>query len=238
MISVPGTFDFRRTLSGQRQVFEIVGVAKDVSEDFVAQKQKPAIYFPLRPSDYARPSLRGVTLMARGAPGADVFGAVRREISGIDAALTPFNARTMPEQVEQFMTPLRSATRTYAFIGMFGLALAVVGIAGVTAYSVAQRGHEIGIRMALGAKKGDVLGLVMKEGVILVAAGTAVGLAMAWVGMRVLAGLLSTVATVKVSDPMLIAGAPALLAVLALAACYAPARRSTRIDPVITLRQE
>ena len=163
---VPGTFDHRRLVAGNgRKVFEVVGVAGDVREDLAAKKPHPTIYFPLRPSDYARPSLRGMTLMVRAAPGSDVLGAVRREVSAMDAGVTVFNARSMGQQVEEFMAPLRSAGWTYGVIGIFGLVLASVGLAGVTAYSVAQRGHEIGIRMALGARARDVLGLVMKESV-------------------------------------------------------------------------
>jgi predicted permease len=237
--AVPGTFDFRPGAVGSgSRVFEVVGVAKDVSEDFVASKKHPAIYFPLHPADYAQPSLRGVTLMVRGMPGADAIGAVEREISATDANVTPFNARSMAEQIEQYMSSLRSAAWTWNLIGAFGLILAAVGLAGVTAYAVAQRGHEIGIRMALGAQKSDVLGLVMKEGVVLVTAGTLIGMALTWAGLRLMSGFFFTVASVKAFDPALLVGAPLLLATLALAACYVPARKSMRIDPVVALRQE
>ena len=113
-----------------------------------------------------------------------------------------------------------------------------MGIAGVTAYSVAKRGHEIGIRMALGAQRRNVLALVMKEGAALVTAGTAIGLLMAVAGIRVLSAAFFTAASVKSNDPRLLVGAPLVLAGLALLACYLPARRSTKIDPVVTLRQE
>jgi putative ABC transport system permease protein len=176
--------------------------------------------------------------MVRSTPGTDALEAVRREISALDRNLTPFNARSMTEQIDQFMSPLRAAAWTYGLIGVFGLVLAAVGLAGVTAYSVAQRAHEIGIRMALGARGIDVLGLVMKEGMVLVTIGTAIGLTSAWAGMRMLSGLFSTVASTSTSNPLLLVGAPLLLASLALVSCYVPARRSTRIDPAATLRQE
>jgi len=237
--AMPGTIDFRAAaIARERRVYEVVGVAADLSEDLIASKKHPAVYFPMRPADYAQPSLRGVTLMVRGAPGVDVLSAVRREIAASDSAITPFNARSMLEQVAQFMSTLRAASWTYGMIGVFGLILAAVGLAGVTAYSVTQRGHEIGIRLALGARRRDVLGLVMKEGAALVAAGAAIGLALAWAGMRAMAGIFFSVASVQGADPVLLVGAPLLLAGLALAACYVPARRSTRIDPVIALRQE
>jgi hypothetical protein len=116
-----------------------------------------------------------------------------------------------------------------------------VGLAGVTAYSVTQRGHEIGIRIALGAGRGDVLRLVMGEGLVLVVAGTVLGLAGAWGAARMLSTMIAALATAtsaSTSDPVLLVGAPLLLAGLALAACYLPARKSTRIDPVVALRQE
>jgi len=111
----------------------------------------------------------------------------------------------------------------------------------MTAYSVAQRTREIGIRVALGARRGNVLGLVMKEGALLVAAGTAVGMAGAWMGSRALALMNSSVGKVtsgSASDPLVLFGAPLLLATLALLACYAPALQSMRIDPVVALREE
>ncbi|MGO8736149.1 MAG: ABC transporter permease [Terriglobia bacterium] len=237
--AMPGTFDFRPGVLGKgRQVFEVVGVAKDVAEDLVASKKHPAIYFPLRPADYAQPSLSGVTLMVRGMPGVDVIAAVQREISATDANLTPFNARSMTEQIAQFMSSLRSAAWTWNLIGGFGLILALVGLAGVTAYSVRQRRHEIGIRMALGAQRSDVLGLVMKEGAVLVTAGTIIGMALTWAGLRLMSGLFFSVASVKAFEPALLVGTPLLLASLALVACYLPARKSARIDPAMALRQE
>jgi predicted permease len=237
---IPGTFDFRgRTLGKGRQVFEVVGVAADLAEDFVASKKHPAIYFPLHPADYAQPSLRGVTLMVRGKPGVDTLAAVQREISATDANVTPFNARSMSEQIAEFMSSLRAGMWTWNLVGAFGMILAAVGLAGVTAYSVAQRGHEIGIRRALGAQKSDVLGLVMKEGAVLVTVGTIIGMALTWAGLRLLSGVFFSVASVQAFDPALLVGAPLLLlAALALGACYVPARKSMRIDPDIALRQE
>jgi ABC-type antimicrobial peptide transport system permease subunit len=199
------------------------------------------IYFPARAADYARPSLQGLTLIVRATPGFDALGAVRREISAMDANLTPFNARSMTEQIDQMMYPIRVGIWTYGCIGLCGLILASVGLAGMTAYSVAQRGREIGIRMALGAQSADVLGLVMKEGAALVAVGTIIGLAGGGAGLRLLSAYLSEVAKTTgttASHPALLLGAPLLLASLALVACYVPARKSMRIDPVVALRQE
>jgi ABC-type antimicrobial peptide transport system permease subunit len=205
------------------------------------QKPRPVVYFPLRPADFAQPSLAGLTLMVRAAPGVDAITAVRREMAAMDSRITPFNATSMTEHIAQFMSPLRGAAWTYGFIGIFGLVLAAVGLAGMTAYSVTQRAREIGIRLALGAGRGDVLGLVLKEGVVLIAGGTAGGMAGAWAGSRMLAAMNAAVGRVtatSTSNPVVLIGAPLLLALLALFACYIPARKSTRIDPVAMLRAE
>lgn len=236
------TFGGKPTVPADAQQFEVVGVARNVRDGLDSlQQPHPAIYLPLRAADYAHPQVRGLTLMVRARPGVDAITAIRREIASVDANLTPFNTRTMAEQIDGIMFSVRMAATTYGVIGFFGLVLASVGLAGVTAYSVARRGREIGIRMALGARRANVLGLVMREGAVLVAVGTVFGLAGAWAGMRALSGFLAEVARMagsSTSDPLLLGGAPLLLATLAMAACYVPARKSTRIDPAVTLRQE
>lgn len=230
------------TLKAPRQ-FEVIGVARNVRDGLESMQKSayPAIYLPLRPSDYTRPQLHGLTLMVRTRPGVEVLTSIRREIEAQDSRLAPFRARTMAQQIDSIMFAVRVAATTYACIGLFGLILAAVGLAGVTAYSVARRGREIGIRLALGAQRGDVLRLVMREGAVLVLIGSVFGLAGAWAGMRTMTGFLaevSRIAGASTSDPKLLIGAPLLLAVLAMAACYVPARKSMRIDPAVTLRQE
>ena len=232
-----------RVLSGPTQILQVVGVARNVRDGLAvaASDTPPVIYAPLRPNDYAHPGLQGITLLVRAAPGSDAARAVSQEIAALDDRIRPFQVRTMPEQIDQVMYPVKVALWTYGLIGIFGLILASVGLAGVTAYSVAQRRREIGIRMALGARARDVLGLVMREGLLLVVTGAAIGWLAARAGIRMLSSLLAEVARTagtSSSDPMLLAGAPLLLATIALAACYLPARRSTRIDPASSLRQE
>jgi predicted permease len=235
----PRTIDYRSSMLGNAsRTFEVVGVAHDVSEDLVTGKKHPAVYFPLRPSDYAQPSLRGVTLMLRAAPSVDAITVAEHEIAALDPAVTPFNASSMTEHIAQFMSMLKAASWTYGLMGLFGLALASVGLAGMTAYSVARRRHEIGIRMALGAQKRSVLAMIMKEGAILVMVGTLAGLALALPAIRAMSAMFFTVASIQGYDPILLVGAPLLLAGIAMAACYIPALRSTRIDPAVTLRAE
>jgi ABC-type antimicrobial peptide transport system permease subunit len=129
---------------------------------------------------------------------------------------------------------------TYGAIGVFALILSAMGLAGVTAYAVAQRRREIGIRMALGARQTQVLGLVLREGAALIAVGTAMGLAGAFLLARMLSALTSVFVSsleIGATDLRLLIGAPVLLAALALGACYIPARRAAKTDPLITLRQ-
>ncbi|MBZ5726307.1 MAG: FtsX-like permease family protein [Acidobacteriia bacterium] len=228
---------------GKPQVYEVVGVVKNVRDglDMVPANAPGVFSLPLGPADYARPSLQGMTLIVRAAPGVDAIGEMRREIAALDDRLTPFNARGMPEQIDRLLFPVKVALWTYGAIGICGLILASIGLAGVTAYSVTRRRREIGIRVALGAGRADVLGLVMKEGAVLILLGTAIGLAAAHAGIQALSAVLSTIASTagtSASDPALLVGAPLLLAALALAACYLPARQSLRIDPAVALRQE
>lgn len=233
-----GTLDHRQ---GGRRVYDIVGVAKDVKVAFEMGELRPTIYFPLHYSDYALPATQGVTLMVRTLPGVDAVLDIRRELSLIDSNLAPFNARRMTDQIDDLLFLIRIALWVYGGIGLFGLILASVGLGGVTAYSVAQRRREIGIRMALGATRNNVLALVMREGAILVAIGSVIGLAGAWGGARLLSTMIAVIASAtdaSISDPFLLVGAPSLLAGLAMIACYVPARRSMAIDPAVALRQD
>ncbi|HWC20107.1 MAG TPA: FtsX-like permease family protein, partial [Terriglobales bacterium] len=239
---LPGSFDYRSEMSSaSRKDYEVVGVAGDVAEGLVVQKPRPAIYFPLRPADYDRPSLEGVTIVVRATPGTNAITVVRQQIATVSQQVTPFNALTMREHIEQFMSPLRAAAWTYGLVGVFGLVLASIGLAGVTAYSVRQRRHELAVRLAIGAQPRDVIGLVIKDGAYLVLAGTTLGMSCAWMGEHALTAMSATVGKINSttsSNPLIIIGAPLLLAFLALIACYWPARKSTQINPVTALRQE
>jgi putative ABC transport system permease protein len=149
--------------------------------------------------------------------------------------------RTLGQDLEMSRSYMRFALDLYGGMGLFGIVLAGIGLAGVTAYAVARRRKEIGIRMALGARKAQVLRLVLREGAALVMVGTALGFLGAVAIVKMLSSLTSIFAdsfNVAVNDPRLLAGAPLLLAALAMLACYIPARRSAKIDPMKALRDE
>ncbi len=136
---------------------------------------------------------------------------------------------------------VRLATSVYGTLGVFALVLALVGLSGVTAYSAARRAREVGIRVALGATSGAILRLVMRDAIVIVLVGAVAGTAVAVGAMRVLSFVMNAMAEAtrfSSSDPRLILGAPAMLAALALAACYVPARKSARSDPAAVLRAE
>jgi ABC-type antimicrobial peptide transport system permease subunit len=198
-------------------------------------------YVALSRDDFARPPAAGITILARTRAGVDGAAAVRDVVSGLDPKLVPFHVETLSDQLAMSRRGIRSAMWTYGGIGGFGLILSAIGLAGVTAYAVAQRKREIGIRMALGANKGQVLRLVLREGIALIAVGTVLGFAGAVLVSKALGAATSVLAdalAMGTNDPRLLVGAPALLAALALVACYVPARAAVRIDPLKALRTE
>ena len=204
------------------------------------EMSRSIVYLPLTRRNFACPPADGMTVMVRSA-GTDALGDINRELAFIDPNLTIFNVRTLSEYLERSRASERFAVNTYGGIGVFGLVLAAIGLAGVTAYSVAQRRREIGIRMALGARKGQALLLVLREGAAMVSVGTVLGFLGAFALAKTLSALTNVfVDSLKVgmSDPRLLVGAPLLLAGLALLACYAPARSATKVDLLKALREE
>jgi predicted permease len=226
-------------LRSDRWTYEVVGVVPDM-KDATGVTQATA-YLPLTGRDFARPPGGGIAIIARGHSAADAMGGVRGVVASMDPNLTLFNVQSLSEYLELIRAQMRSALRTFGGIGLFGLILSAVGLAGVTGYAVAQRRKEIGIRMALGARRTQVLGLVLREGAVLIASGSVIG----FLGAVALAKAMTTITSefadafaVGTDDPRLLIGAPLLLAGLALLACYIPARRATAIDPLQALRQD
>ena len=223
------------------QTYEVIGVVHDLKSGFVTGQPPAVVYLPLTRYDFAHPRSGGMTIMVRSEAGVDALNGIRREIAQIDPDLAIFNVRTLGEYLNMSKTYIRLALNMYGGIGVFGLALSAIGLAGVTAYAVARRRKEIGIRIALGARKSQVLGLVMREGTAMVAAGTALGILGAFAISRILSALTDMFVEsfhMGTNDPRIVVGAPLLLAALAILACYIPARQSTRIDPLKALREE
>ena len=231
-------FDYRTTSSHQSYV--VVGVAADVLETPVAQPG-PAVYLPLTEDDYTNPPFQGLTLATRTTPGLDAAPIIRTQIATIDANLTTFNAETMDDWIEQVMFVVKIGLWSYGLMAVFGLVLASVGLAGVTAYSVSSRVHEIGIRLALGARSKDILRMIMVEGTTVIVVGACIGTTLAVVVMHVMAASMDPVAQTiqhSQSDLRIAAGALGVLLMVGWSACYLPARRSAKVDPVVALRQE
>lgn len=234
----------RRTTEDKTS-YEVIGVVHDLKSGIATGATSSVMYLPLTRRDFASPPPGGMTIMVRatagGGAGADAMSGVRREIAAIDPNLAIFDVQTLEEFVELSKSYMRIALNMYGGIGAFGLILAAIGLAGVTAYAVVRRRKEIGIRMALGSSKVQMLRLVMREGTVLIAVGTLLGFlgAVAMVkGLRALTSIFEDAFQFGVSDPRLLIGAPVLLAGLALLACYVPALRSTKIDPLTALREE
>jgi ABC-type antimicrobial peptide transport system permease subunit len=228
-----------KRLRGERQSYEVVGVVHDLNNG--GGISQSIAYLPLTRREFAQPPAGGITIIVRSDGGTDALSVLRGEIASIDPNLTLFNVQTLSEFLERSRYITRSALRTYGGIGLFGLILSAIGLAGVTAYAVAQRRKEIGIRMALGASKGQVLRLVLREGMTLIGVGTVLGFLGAIAMVKILAAMANILVEafrVGTNDPRLLVGAPLLLAALAMLACYLPARTAAKIDPLKALRQE
>jgi putative ABC transport system permease protein len=216
---------------GDQDYTTIVGVAKDSKYNAVAEAPIPFIYEAFR-QRYSG----GATLHVRTAGDAGALAAsVRHEVQQIDPAVPVFNSRTLEQQIGNSLQPQRMNVALLGVFGLLALLLASIGLYGVTNYSVSQRTREIGVRMALGADPRSVLALVLGNGMRLVGIGLALGLAVAIAGAGALSAL---VVGVNPRDPITLVGTAAVLGLVALVASYVPARRATRIDPLIALRTD
>ena len=160
---------------------------------------------------------------------------VRASLRSADANLPVFNLRSLESQMSLSYLPVRIAASLVGGMGLLALVLAAVGIYGVISFAVSHRTREIGIRMALGAQRKDILRLVLRQGMTLALVGTALGLAAAVGVTRFLTFLLYGISPL---DPLTFVGIPALLCAVALVACLVPARRATAVDPLVALRYE
>ncbi len=207
----------------------IVGVARDAKVLTLGEAPRPFIFSALMQSDESDATL---LLRTTGDPAA-LAPAAREALLQLDRRLPVFGTRTLDAQLGLALLPARLAGLVLGCVGAFALALSAIGLYGVIAWSVARRTRELGLRMALGAARADVLRLVLRQGLSLCALGLALGLAALLALGQLLRGFLYGIGP---ADPPALAGASALLAAAALVACLLPARRATRVDPAVAQR--
>ena len=217
-----------------RRWMTIIGVVGDVKHYGLSLPELPAFYNSYEQQDQPWKRWMYLAVRADTNPGM-LAGQVKSQIWSIDKQIPVTRLRTMSEVMATSMAAQRFNMTLMGIFAAVALTLAAIGIYGVISYSVTQRTHEIGIRMALGAETGDVLGIVLRQGLQLAGVGVAIGLGAAFVVTRVLSGLLFGVST---TDPVVFIGIAAILTAVALGATFIPARRATKVDPMIALRYE
>ena len=215
------------------QSYEVVGVVRDLKDG--SGVSRPIVYAPLTQRDFARPPAGGITIIVRSDAGTDALSSVRSAIASIDPNLYLFDVQTLSEYLERTRYATRSALRTYGGIGVFGLVLSAIGLAGVTAYAVARRRKEIGIRMAIGAQPGRIVRLVTSEVFFMVLAGAVAGLGIGLASVRYIETLLYDV---KATDAGMMVLPVVAISVGAMLAAVPAVVRAVRIDPVSMLRSE
>ena len=210
---------------------EIVGVVGDVREDGLNENVQPVAYWPFPELPY---SAMAIVVRTAGEPLA-LMPSIRAAIRDLDKDQPIAEVNSMEQLVAKSVADSRFTMVLLAAFAALALVLACIGIYGVMAYSVSQRTHEIGIRMALGAQQSDVLRLVLVQGTRLALAGVGIGIIAALALTRLMASLLYQVSA---TDPVTFGAVVLLLVAVALAACYIPARRAMRVDPMVALRYE
>jgi predicted permease len=222
------TFGFPPDGEAMREIVGIVGNVRDVA---LGQEPGPMMYVP-----FAQAPFWGGNLIVRSTlTTSSVAGTIRREVQQIDKDLPVTNIMMMPESIQASVAQPRFRTFLLGVFAVIAVSLAAIGIFGVISYSVSRRTNEIGIRVALGARNSDILRQVLAEGAWLAAVGLALGLVSSIAATRLMATLLFGV---KPVDALTFAAVVAILMAVTLGACYLPARRATRVDPIIALRYE
>jgi putative ABC transport system permease protein len=207
----------------------VIGITGDVHADGLDKDVRDEVYTPITQS-----TQRSMTLVVRGSvPVTTLAPAIRRTVAALDPLLPLSGMMTMEEVISRTLAAPRFTSQLLSMLGVLGLALAVIGIYGVIAYFVAQRTNEIGLRMALGADTRSVVTMVVRQGVVLTAVGIGIGIAASLLLTRLLANLLYGVSA---RDPLTFIAVAALLAIVSLTASLIPARRASRVDPLVALR--
>jgi predicted permease len=220
---------------GTKEWCPVIGIVDDVKNAGLDRPAGTELYIPYRQPAGAGNTDMYVVMRAQGGDPRALAGQVRQQMNEIDPSLPLADVRLMEDVLSRAQARPRFLTLLLTLFSVVALAIATVGIYGVVSYSVARRTKEFGLRMVLGAQTGDVLGLVMKQGAGMIAIGVACGLVLALFFTRLMASLLFGVTP---TDLATFASVTAVLFGVALAACYIPARRATKVDPIQTLRYE
>ncbi len=221
--------------------YTVVGLTRDIQFGFGITKPVATVFLPLTAEQFRKNPALGATLLVRGTAGLDTLAAVRSQLASLHPDLAVYNARTLREDLDRMNSLVAWQAGIFEVLGVFALLLACIGLGGVTAYAVAQRRKEICIRLALGARSRQVLGLVLREGTALVVVGSALGFSGAFAISHVFSAYSDVLARTfgrSGYDPFLVVGAPLFLSGLAMLACYLPARRAAKTDPMTALREE
>ncbi len=220
--------------SEPEHAIEVIGVVKDARFQRITGDIAPYVFLPVA-QHYQTNSFAILQVRTSIAP-ETMIPQVERLIESLAPSLPVFDVQTMTQALDTWRGLLlfQIGAGLAASLGLLGLVLAVVGVYGVISYSAAQRTHEIGVRMAVGAQPFDILKMVFRQGLLIVCVGLMLGMGAAFASARVLKSLL----TVSATDPWTYLSVAAGLTVVALSACYLPARRATRVDPMIALRYE
>lgn len=241
--AVGQTITFPRWGAARNVAFRIVGVVGHVKHYALDDSlgEKPQIYYPFyQLPDEAVPTFGAVVTLAVRTPLdiAAVMPAIKKAVYEAGADQPVYNIETMEELVSRSMGRQRFPTFLLVAFAGLALVLASVGTYGVISYSTSQRMHEIGIRMALGANRRDVLRMIVGQGVQLALIGVAIGIFAALMFGRTLSGFSHLLYGIEASDPLTFVGTSFVLMSTAILACYIPARRAARLDPTIALRSE
>jgi predicted permease len=212
---------------------EVVGVVPATRARGLNVEATPMIYLAL---PAATSVVRSMSLLVRGRGDSAALAATTRSVlNEIDRNVPVFNVQSVQQILDQSVAQPRLNTSLLTVFAVMALVLAAIGIYGVISFSVTQRTQEIGVRMALGAQRSQVFQMVLREGAVLVGVGTVVGLGCAFIATPLIRSWLFGITP---TDPLTLAGTTAILAILALAASYIPARRATRVDPVVAMRAD
>jgi predicted permease len=230
---IGGQLYFRRRANAALMPYQIVGVVRDSRSQSLREPDTRLVYLPMSQSLDQMGRLL-LAVRGNGRP-TDLINSIQNELRSIGNDILVTNITTLNEQVDQSLLQERLLATLSIFFGLLALLLASIGLYGVLSYNVARRTNEFGIRLALGARGGDVIKLVMREAIAVVVVGIAIGLGAALVTARFVSGLLFSLTP---NDPLTMASAALLLLLVAAIAGYLPARRASRVDPMVALRRE